>query len=96
MGRGAGRLRQPRLSDGHEVRHGRRRWLRSDVRQQSVYWSPATGARIVKGVIRGRWLRAGGVKGRFGYPVAEQRTITGGWSQRFQHGTLTYRNGRWI
>jgi uncharacterized protein with LGFP repeats len=62
----------------------------------SVYWSPATGSRVVKGVIRTRWLAAGGVKSRFGYPVAEQRTITGGWSQRFQHGTLTYRNGRWI
>ena len=61
----------------------------------SVYWSPATGARVVKGVIRARWIRSGGVYGRYGYPIAMQRTISGGWSQRFSGGTLTYRHGRW-
>jgi uncharacterized protein with LGFP repeats len=61
----------------------------------SVYWSPQTGARVVKGVIRTEWLRSGGVKGSYSYPIAEQRTIDGGWSQRFSGGSLTYRNGRW-
>jgi hypothetical protein len=36
------------------------------------------------------------VTSRYGYPVAEQRIISGGWSQRFENGTLTYRNGRWL
>ena len=62
----------------------------------SVYWSERSGARIVKGIIRSKWLAAGGVNGRYGYPVAEQRAITGGVSQRFSGGTLTYRAGRWI
>jgi uncharacterized protein with LGFP repeats len=61
----------------------------------SVYWSPATGARVLKGVIRERWVQSGGVEGRYGYPVADQRAIRGGWSQRFSGGTLTYRHGRW-
>ena len=61
----------------------------------SVYWSSATGARLVKGVIRTKWLRSGGVKGSYGYPIAEQRAISGGWTQRFRGGTLTYRHGRW-
>ena len=61
----------------------------------SIYSSTASGARIVRGVIRSKWLRSGGVAGRYGYPVAEQRTISGGLSQRFRGGTLTYRNGRW-
>ncbi len=61
----------------------------------SVYWSPATGARVVTGVIRARWVRSGGVYSRYGYPIAAQRTISGGWSQRFSGGTLTYRHGRW-
>ena len=61
----------------------------------SVYWSSSTGARLVKGVIRTKWLRSGGVDGSYGYPIAEQRAVTGGWSQRFSGGTLTYRDGRW-
>ena len=98
-GAGGGGAASPGASahpdDGHELRLGGE-GLRATFAGGSVYWSPATGSRVVKGVIRTRWLAAGGVKSRFGYPVAEQRTITGGWSQRFQHATLTYRNGRWI
>jgi LGFP repeat len=61
----------------------------------SVYWSPKNGVHAVTGVIRSRWIQSGGVSGRLGYPVTDRRTISGGWSQRFSGGTLTYRHGRW-
>jgi hypothetical protein len=34
--------------------------------------------------------------GRYGYPVAEQTAIPGGFSQRFENGTLTCKNGGWV
>ena len=62
----------------------------------SIYWSSATGSRVVAGKIRARWLTLGGAQGRLGYPATEQQAISGGITQRFQHGTLTWRGGRWV
>ena len=43
----------------------------------SAYWSPSTGAHLVYGGIRERWLAAGGVKGP-GYPVSDEADAAGG------------------
>src|SRR4051812_10646517 len=56
----------------------------------SIYWSPATGAASVSGAIRDAWAARGWEAGGLGYPVEEPRKVTGGVSQRFQRGTLTY------
>lgn len=62
----------------------------------SIYWSSPTGARVVAGKIRARWLALGGAQGRLGYPATEQQSISGGITQRFRGGTLTWRGGRWV
>lgn len=62
----------------------------------SIYWSSVTGARAVAGRIRTRWFALGGAQGHLGYPVSEQRAVSGGIAQRFQGGTLTWRDGRWV
>lgn len=41
----------------------------------SVYWSPRTGARSVRGRIRAAWLQSGGATGPLGFPKAEARTV---------------------
>jgi uncharacterized protein with LGFP repeats len=61
----------------------------------SVYWTSRTGAHVVAGAIRTRWIRSGGVSGRYGYPAGPQRAVSGGVTQRFTGGTLTYRHGGW-
>jgi uncharacterized protein with LGFP repeats len=57
--------------------------------------SRTASARVVFGAIRDRWLALGGVSSRYGYPLADPVAVPGGYTQRFQRGTLTYRYGRW-
>ena len=55
----------------------------------SVYFSPATGTHVVRGLIRDAWAGQGWETGALGYPVGDQQGA-GTVSQRFQGGTLTY------
>jgi uncharacterized protein with LGFP repeats len=55
----------------------------------SILWSRATGAHSVRGAIAVAWAEAGAERGSLGYPVEEERSISGGSSQRFSGGTLT-------
>ncbi len=62
--------------------------------QTTIYWSPATGAHPVHGVIRDRWAAQGWENGRLGYPVHNEtcELYSGGCVrlvQRFQGGTIT-------
>jgi hypothetical protein len=41
-------------------------------RNGAVYWSPATGAQIVRGAIGGHWGAVGWEGGRLGYPLREE------------------------
>ncbi|MGY1747096.1 hypothetical protein ACI781_16390 [Blastococcus sp. SYSU D00695] len=56
----------------------------------SVYWSPATGARVVSGPVRDRWAAQGWEGGGLGYPVTD--TVCGlrdgGCFQHFQGGSV--------
>lgn len=53
----------------------------------SVYWTPATGAHVVRGAIRGAWAAAGWERSAVGYPTGEEfATRDGGRVQRFSTG----------
>ena len=66
----------------------------------NAWWSPKTGARIVKGVINQRWRASAGHDGALGYPVTNE--ICGqpakGCIQHFQSGTIYWSpaTGAWI
>lgn len=66
----------------------------------NVYWSPATGARVVKGVINHRWRSVAGHDGVLGYPVTNEvcGQPASGCIQRFQGGTIYWSpaTGAWI
>jgi uncharacterized protein with LGFP repeats len=49
----------------------------------SVYWTQATGARLVSGPIRERWAAAGWENGALGYPTSDVTALPGG--GRFVH-----------
>ena len=65
----------------------------------SIYWSPATGAREVRGAIRDAWARTGWEAGILGFPTtAESRTPDGrGAYNHFQGGSVYWSpgNGAW-
>ncbi len=46
------------------------------------------GAFVARGALRAEWLRRGGEAGGLGWPLSNERTGEGRWSQRFQGGTL--------
>ncbi|WP_091765807.1 hypothetical protein [Blastococcus aurantiacus] len=56
----------------------------------AIYWSPASGARIVRGPIHERWAGMKWETGRLGYPTGEEicGLKDGGCFQDFQHGAM--------
>ncbi|WP_211295546.1 hypothetical protein, partial [Blastococcus saxobsidens] len=56
----------------------------------AIYWSPATGARILSGPVRDRWAAAGWERGALGYPVGDPSCglRDGGCFQHFQGGSI--------
>ncbi|MBB2900351.1 uncharacterized protein YkwD [Kineococcus radiotolerans] len=52
----------------------------------SVYWSPATGAQVVRGALRERWGSMGYENSWLGYPTGAEFAVRGGLAQRFQGG----------
>jgi hypothetical protein len=56
----------------------------------SVYWTPKTCAHVVMGEIRDYWLRLGGPKSKFGYPVSDETYTPDhrGRMSRFEHGEI--------
>ncbi|SET77608.1 N-acetylmuramoyl-L-alanine amidase, partial [Geodermatophilus poikilotrophus] len=60
----------------------------------SVYWSAATGARIVYGVVRDRWAAAGWETGALGYPTTDVQSLpSGGLYAHFQRGSIYWTAG---
>jgi uncharacterized protein with LGFP repeats len=55
----------------------------------SVYWSPATGAHVVRGPVRDAWAATGWETGPLGYPTGDLRAVSGGTRQDFQRGYIT-------
>ncbi len=56
----------------------------------SVYWSPATGAREVRGAIRDRWAGLGWESGQLGYPTSDEYPVPGGRRSDFQRGSIVW------
>jgi uncharacterized protein with LGFP repeats len=56
----------------------------------SLYSSPGTGVRTVKGAIRDRWASLGWEAGALGYPVADEVCGPGGCQQAFQRGWVLW------
>lgn len=59
----------------------------------SIYWTPATGAHEVHGLIRNQWAALGWERGALGYPLSDETDEVDG-SGRFnvfEHGTVHWR-----
>lgn len=59
----------------------------------TIYWSEASGAHVVHGVIGDKWGEAGHETGKLGYPTSDETAESGAIKQTFQHGTITFRDG---
>ncbi|QGF23977.1 L,D-transpeptidase family protein [Raineyella fluvialis] len=55
-----------------------------------IYWSPGTGAHVIRGAIVEAWRAAGWENGRYGYPLGTEYWSAGKPTQRFEGGFLTY------
>ena len=53
----------------------------------ALYWSAATGARLVSGNVLTAYVAAGGPQ-KVGFPVADQGPVTGGTAAAFQDGSI--------
>jgi uncharacterized protein with LGFP repeats len=58
----------------------------------SIYWSPTTGARVIRGAFYTAWAGSGYERGKLGYPIGEAYAVSGGSWQKFQHGYIAYAN----
>ena len=54
----------------------------------AVYWTAATGARIVTGPVRDAWVRQGAERGPLGYPTSDTACPNGGCVGSFQNGAI--------
>ena len=54
----------------------------------SIYASPTTGARVLTGAVRARWIAAGGTRSGLGYPTIDTACISSGCGQHFQGGSI--------
>ncbi|CAN5527286.1 hypothetical protein BH11ACT7_BH11ACT7_16460 [soil metagenome] len=55
-----------------------------------IFWTPQTGAWVVRGVINAAWDRLGGSSGSLGVPVEDETYAGETISQRFTDGELSY------
>ena len=55
-----------------------------------IYWSPATGAFPVRGLIGNAWAAQGYEAGRLGYPTSPEVRFRGYVRQEYQGGTIQY------
>lgn len=58
----------------------------------SIYWSPATGAHEVHGLIRQKWAKLGWEKSPLGYPKSDETATIGGRYSDFQGGVVLWKN----
>ncbi|MGY1811922.1 reprolysin-like metallopeptidase, partial [Blastococcus sp. SYSU D00820] len=53
-----------------------------------IYWSPATGAHVVRGAILSHWDALGRQRGPLGYPIGDDSPAPGGYMTQFAGGTI--------
>ncbi|ADG78877.1 LGFP repeat protein OS=Tsukamurella paurometabola (strain ATCC 8368 / DSM / CCUG 35730 / CIP 100753 / JCM 10117 / KCTC 9821 / NBRC 16120 / NCIMB 702349/ NCTC 13040) OX=521096 GN=Tpau_2269 PE=4 SV=1 [Tsukamurella paurometabola] len=59
----------------------------------TIYWSEASGAHVVHGVIGDKWGAQGHESGKLGYPTSDEKSEDGAIKQTFQNGTITFKDG---
>lgn len=59
----------------------------------TIYWSEASGAHVVHGLIGDKWGDAGHEAGDLGYPTSDETAADGAIKQTFQNGTITFHDG---
>ncbi|WP_432502350.1 family 43 glycosylhydrolase [Kineococcus arenarius] len=59
----------------------------------SVYFSPATGSHVVRGLIRDRWASIGWENSPLGFPVNDETALRGGAFNHFQGGSIYFSPG---
>jgi uncharacterized protein with LGFP repeats len=61
----------------------------------SIYWHPNTGAHVVYGDIRAKWVQMGREKSRLGYPISDEEAVgsAGQRISRFQRGAIYWNSG---
>ncbi len=61
----------------------------------SIYYTPATGAHVIYGLIREKWNALGREKGPNGYPITDEADAASGKGRynNFQNGTIIYKWG---
>lgn len=61
-----------------------------EYRDGSIFWSPDTGAQIVRGQILATYLENGGPTGRLGWPVGDETETGEAVFSDFQHGQIRF------
>lgn len=56
----------------------------------AIYWTSATGAKVVKGAIRSVWVSRAAQNGVLGYPTSDEYKVLTGTAQNFQGGKIFY------
>ncbi len=56
----------------------------------TIDWRPSTGAHVVVGLIRARWIATGREAGVCGYPTTDEVAVAGGRRSTFEHGTISW------
>lgn len=61
----------------------------------SIYWSPATGAQLIYGLIREKWAALGWENSPLGYPTCDESDAGSGRGRfnNFQNGTIIWQSG---
>ncbi len=61
----------------------------------SIYYTPDTGAHLINGLIRAKWIQLGREKGPNGYPVTDEADAISGKGRfnNFQSGTIIWKRG---
>ncbi|TQN41519.1 uncharacterized protein with LGFP repeats [Blastococcus colisei] len=59
----------------------------------SIYWSSATGARVVTKDMLAAWWNSGGVSGPLGFPIADSAPVAGGRATAFSGGSVYWSAG---
>ena len=67
-------------------RYGRYNHFTGNGMPASIYWTPATGAQDVYGMIRLRWSALGWERSYLGYPTSGEHGVPGGRRNNFQRG----------
>ncbi|SHN85153.1 LGFP repeat-containing protein [Geodermatophilus obscurus] len=67
---------------------------KAELQGGAIYWSPATGAHVVRGAILARWREWGAEAGALGYPTGDDAAgPNGGYLTTFRGGTVWWSPG---